>query len=506
MIPMINRRIGVPALICAAGLTVAVVTAVNANAQPIGEICIETGTQLSERLFFDDVPEDCAFTTDVSAIDTSVPGTYSLTITYNRVFSKTVLVTVIDTTAPVGQAVYKHFYAGDIPDAADCVTGAYDLSGVVNISYGSDMPDLSLGGDYDVPVVLTDRYGNSSVISVPFTVTDDHNAPLIYGPCEMVAGVNTDYMSGITVTDDYDDNPEYGCNYSAVDPDVTGEYPIIYWALDEAGNYTQTTVTAVVIDEDAIDYSGSAYDIAASVLSTVRRRSKVDTARAIFNYVHDNIKYRHTPDCTTIESAAYYGFTEKEGNCYVLASCCKLMLDRAGIPNMIIKRYPVTDSSHFWNLVYLNGGWYHCDATSFMGHSGIYFMLTDAQLDQYHCFDSAAYPARAGGPAAGTASSEPAASSAAGAQTGTGSEDCGSESLSGSSGEEPETDSGTTGSSAGAVSDPSVSDSTESAASGVSASSTSGEPGTSDSSVTPAATPAPTTVTESAQPDASGAD
>ena len=61
---------------------------------------------------------------------------------------------------------------------------------------------------------------------------------------------------------------------------------------------------------------------------------------------------------------------------------------------MIVTRYPVT-TRHYWNLVYMNGGWYHCDATPFVGHRGIYFKLTDAKLDKHHKFKKNKYPARA---------------------------------------------------------------------------------------------------------------
>ena len=61
---------------------------------------------------------------------------------------------------------------------------------------------------------------------------------------------------------------------------------------------------------------------------------------------------------------------------------------------MIVSRYPVT-TRHYWNLVYMNGGWYHCDATPFLDHPKIYFKLTDAQLDKHHKFKKSKYPARA---------------------------------------------------------------------------------------------------------------
>ena len=74
------------------------------------------------------------------------------------------------------------------------------------------------------------------------------------------------------------------------------------------------------------------------------------------------------------------GFTKKTGDCYVYFSCSKMLLDRAEIPNLMVKRYPVKKSAHFWNLVQLDGKWYHCDATVYKDHPEMYFMCTDDEI------------------------------------------------------------------------------------------------------------------------------
>jgi hypothetical protein len=63
-----------------------------------------------------------------------------------------------------------------------------------------------------------------------------------------------------------------------------------------------------------------------------------------------------------------------------------------GIPNMLVARYPVTWSPHYWNLVYLEGAWYHCDALAFSSPYGYYFMCSDADVNPYdHLYDENAY-------------------------------------------------------------------------------------------------------------------
>ena len=154
--------------------------------------------------------------------------------------------------------------------------------------------------------------------------------------------------------------------------------------------------------EDSNSDSGSgeheAYAIADSILEYLKSDDDVETARAIFNWVHSNIYYQHVSGSLSYEDAAYMGFTQRSGDCYVYFSCAKMLLDRARIPNLMVKRHPVVKNGHFWNLVQLNGEWYHCDATVFKDHPDLYFMLTDDEIaDKYHEFDGSLYPARASG-------------------------------------------------------------------------------------------------------------
>ena len=149
-------------------------------------------------------------------------------------------------------------------------------------------------------------------------------------------------------------------------------------------------------DEFTVDTSDPAYGVAQSILASLQCDNDIDTAWEIFNWVHSNIYYQPILTSMTYEEAAYRGFTRKSGDCYVSFACAKMLLDCAGIPNMKIERYPVVTDAHYWNLVQLDGEWYHCDATVFKDHPEMYFMCTDDEIcDSHHSFDGSLYPERA---------------------------------------------------------------------------------------------------------------
>ncbi len=144
------------------------------------------------------------------------------------------------------------------------------------------------------------------------------------------------------------------------------------------------------------DRSDPAYEIAEGIMESLWRDNEIDTAWEICNWVHSNIYYQPVYDAQSFEDAAYMGFTRKSGDCFVSFACTKMLLDCAGIPNLMVERYPVETNSHYWNLVQIDGLWYHCDATVFKDHPDMYFLCTDDEIaDSHHSFDSDLYPERA---------------------------------------------------------------------------------------------------------------
>ena len=374
------------------------------------EAVIEAGSSIRIEDFFSKLPEDAGFVTDISSIDTAVPAVYKLKVRYSFVFTDTVSLRIEDTTAPTGDGLTKSILSYEaLPDASEMVENVYDLNGIASIEYDVT-PDTAEGGDIYAPIRLTDCYGNSSVIPAKLVVIKDLSSPEIHGIADIsiVQGETPDLSSGVYATDDISKNIPVRIDASKLKTDVPGKYEIIYHARDDAGNTTvrKSTVTVTAkpapekqakkkapVKKKTVDYS-RADKIAEALVKKLKKGSATETARAIFKWVHKNIHYVHSGSKLTGKKAAYQGLTKHSGNCRVYAYTCQLLLNKAGIRNMIVTRYPVT-THHYWNLVYLDGGWYHCDATPFRSHPSIYFKLTDAQLDKYHKFKKSKYPARA---------------------------------------------------------------------------------------------------------------
>lgn len=371
---------------------------------------IEAGSSIRIEDFFSKLPQDAGFVTDISSIDTTVPAVYKLKVHHDLVFTDTVSLRIEDTTAPTGDGLTKKILSyEELPDASEMVSNAFDLSGIASVEYAV-RPDITEGGDIYAPIRLTDCYGNSSVIPAKLVVIKDSSSPEIHGITDIsiVQGQTPDLSSGVYATDDISSNISVRIDASKLKTDVPGKYEIIYKASDDAGNTTTKTSTVTVTakpepekkakkkapaKKKSADYS-RADKLAEALVKKLKKGSATETARAIFKWVHKNIHYVNSGSKLTGKKAAYQGLTKHSGNCRVYAYTCRLLLNKAGIRNMIVTRYPVT-THHYWNLVYLDGGWYHCDATPFRDHKGIYFKLTDAQLDKHHKFKKSKYPARA---------------------------------------------------------------------------------------------------------------
>lgn len=414
---MRKRTLSISLLVIA--MSVIALLAACANEDSIKkDVIVEVGTPITLEAFFDTVPADAQFLTDVSGIDTSVPAIYQLRIAYGK-YEADVICRIEDHTGPTAEAVPQSVYSNwKMPEATDCVTNVFDISGIAMIDYQDGIPAFTAGGTYDVAVVVTDVYGNSSVIMVPFTVIEDVTAPVITGAHDLELKGNPDeldFYDGVTACDDVDPNPMLKIDDSLVDYYTNGTYDLMYKAIDKAGNIGTVTVKLKISLPQEAKSSGSTggrdpgtyyvgdgdpYALAASIVSGLRRGSDVETARAIFNWVHDTFWFRLLTGKRVYEHAAYRGFTKHSGDCYVYYACCKMLLDAAGIENMRVDRSPKYNGNvHFWLLVKLNGQWYHCDATEgYSDHPGVWFMCTDAQInDRYHQFNGSLYPERAGG-------------------------------------------------------------------------------------------------------------
>jgi len=393
------------------------------------EVYIEYGTPLTADLFKAEGVEnaDIQFVSDVSGIDTDMVATYKILMT-NKGSNSQVTLNIVDRTAPVAEAVPTTAYLHQLPEPSDCVTNVYDHS-EYKIEYveGTDCEQV---GNCVKQVKITDFYGNYTIVDVPFNVVFDDVAPTICGvkDIEYLMGNVVLYKDGVTAHDDIDPNPTLVVDNSQVDLTKEGTYPLKYVATDGYGNSTIKTVNITVLDPDKlkVDKNGNATTPSGSKIKYVKYDNTVNVsaedaynmARKVYNSIcssnmsdvkkglkifywvnhHISLGGRKSADKRSWATAAVKAFTVRYSSCYGQWACCKALLDIAGIPNMKVWR---TGSSkvHVWCLCYLNGQWYHCDATQWPG-CGHYFayMMTDKEIKSApgnHNFSKGRLPKRA---------------------------------------------------------------------------------------------------------------
>lgn len=158
----------------------------------------------------------------------------------------------------------------------------------------------------------------------------------------------------------------------------------------------------LVKDSDgSFDNTSEIDSIADAILAEIAEpgMSQRDTAGAIYQWIRGNIAYMAYANDSDWVQAAYDGYIKRRGDCFVFYAAAKHLLTRAGIEN---QRIDHTLGSHAWNLVRIDGDWYHFDTTP-RRTGGDFFLLTDAELAAYaeknggsHVWDTALYPAATG--------------------------------------------------------------------------------------------------------------
>lgn len=355
------------------------------------EVTIEAGSPIDVTLFTQGNISNGVFVTDITGIDTTVPASYGLKVSAgDRIkVTRDVVLNIVDTTAPTAEAVPQTIYTDGLPAPENTVTNVFDLSSYT-VAYAEQMPEILEGGEYDIAVKITDAYGNECVINVPFTVIDDHTAPLITGArdFESFIGDAISYMDGITVSDDYDENPTLEVDTSAVNVTEEGYYPVTYTATDEQGNSSSVTVTMHLrIKPERYYEPEELYELARQIIVDNDicddSMSQMEQAFRITSWVSTHLHYMMDSDKCDWTAGAYDALTTMYGDCFNYMAMCRAMYGAMGIESITVERYPINISSHYWNLINIDGLWYHCDACVFLSMTDItfIFMYTDAELD-----------------------------------------------------------------------------------------------------------------------------
>lgn len=204
------------------------------------------------------------------------------------------------------------------------------------------------------------------------------------------------FQKYVKASDDRDEQVSLKTDTSKINWKKKGTYKITYTATDSAGNRSKATAQVQVRTGDRLD------QMADQILSRIVKESWSDTKKikAIYNYIKRNYSYVDSNDHASWERSAERGLRYKYGNCFTYYSISRLLLTRCGIPNLTIRRSQ-GHGNHWWNLVYVQGGWYHFDATP-RSVRAVLCLLTDQQLETYsrsaynsHIYNKKLYPKRA---------------------------------------------------------------------------------------------------------------
>lgn len=312
-----------------------------------------------------------------------------------------ILFLVEDTTGPTLVLKECMDYAVIEKKPEDFIRSVEDLSGVASVSF-LETPDFNYIGEQTVTIVATDGYGNETRMETLLIQVQDEDAPIFLTGADFTVylGETVAYKSKVTYTDNCEIGLTLNVDASQVDLKTTGSYPVVYTATDAAGNTATKTLTVTVkeyrADEEQLNEKIDA--IFAKIFKDgMTNREK---CQAIYDYIRGHVSYVSSSEKGDEIKAAMEGLTKGKGDCYVYFSLSKLMLTRAGFPNMDIERIRVGDSMHFWNLVDIGDGhgWYHFDATPRVDGPYI-FLWDDATLWKYsdshngsHNYDKSLYP------------------------------------------------------------------------------------------------------------------
>ena len=237
----------------------------------------------------------------------------------------------------------------------------------------------------------------------------DTTAPVLEGVQDItiLRGEPVLYRKGVSVWDDSEEEPMLQIDTSQVDMKTAGSYPVIYRAVDGSGNETIVEITLVIMEPPSVE-EVAVKELATELLAKLitEEMTEYDKVYTLWNWCRKNIRYSYTSgDRSSVWAGAYEGLHGKMGDCYAYYATLEVLLNEIGIENMCVARVG-GESNHWWNLVKVDGQWYHCDASPrSQGDHYKCFLQTDAQLqaytewnrkkDNYYTFDETLYPPRA---------------------------------------------------------------------------------------------------------------
>lgn len=300
---------------------------------------------------------------EIDAVDQGGVGEYTIT-SIREGESAICKVTVVDTTAPTLVLKDLERYKGrEAPVLEDLVVSCTDLSGEVTLTLLTQ-PSTDASGTQTIQVEARDVYGNVTVGEAELKIIADTKPPKLTGLGAMTVEKHStpDYKKGVKATDDIDGTVNFTYDASKVNTGKAGTYYVTYAATDRSGNTTSYR-RKITVEHDQEDTNAMVADFA--------KECGTD-AEQIRDHIRKNISYSTS---WGDDDPVYYGLTNKRGNCFVHAQILKAVLEYRGYNCKLIW---VTNKSHYWVMVELNGTWRHIDSTPGTRHTK-YSLMNDEQ-------------------------------------------------------------------------------------------------------------------------------
>ena len=272
-------------------------------------------------------------------------------------------VNIVDTTPPVAITRDITITPGEELLASDFLASVFDLSPIGSVEFLYH-PDLLATGYQTVSIVVADIWGNEAIFQAELTILGNDLPPVIIGTVDMEVMIGRPLMfrQGVSAYDAFGRPIEFSIDNSAVDPGTPGAYSVVYYAVDAWGNRAEERIVLHILSIDP-EYVYARVDV---ILEQILHdgMTQVEQARAIYDWVRNNIRFTSDIRRDSAYEAAYAALTRRSGNCFVFFGISHVMLTRAGIPSLRIDRVPgVAATNHRWNLINPDGlGWHHFDS------------------------------------------------------------------------------------------------------------------------------------------------
>ena len=328
----------------------------------------------------DFVPDETVTASFVTSLEEGKSGTFTLQLLCgDREYEVECVVT--EDIPPRGEGKEVTVEAGTIPEPSVFVDKIVDHT-TVRVTYKQPQSFIHTGR-HSLVLVLTDLFGNTAEVEATANVIPAANGPQFSGleTLYLELGTAVSYRTGVTATDAQDGTLSFTVDSNGFNSQIQGCYTVYYSATDSDGNKLIMPRTIVVESHTGQLVREKAQEVLDQIIKPGMTQD--EKIYAVFRRVRNYMGYASHSDKSSVENAAYEGFSKWYGDCYTYYAMVRVMLDMLEIPNLEVARVD-GKSNHWWNLVqFEDGKYYHIDAIPHQVTDMEHFKMTESVIVAY---------------------------------------------------------------------------------------------------------------------------